>query len=99
MIPKKIKVESGALVILWSGGMENSIKLTNLRYNCPCALCAEQKEKEGNSYIPIYNEKEISIADMKTIGSYALGITCRDGHNTGIYNYELLYTLASDGKN
>jgi len=95
MNPVKIKVESGALFIFWSDGEENSVKLTNLRYFCPCALCVDDKNKKGEGFIPLYTNDETAVSEIKTIGNYAIGITWKDGHNTGIYNFEYLYNLTA----
>jgi DUF971 family protein len=93
MIPVSIKIADNRLVIVWNNGQNGSIKLANLRFHCPCAICMDEKEKKGAGYIPFYNDNESGIADIKQVGSYAVAITWKDGHNTGIYNYDYLEDL------
>lgn len=93
MFPRKIKIEMGNLFIDWDNEEKSCIKLADLRYNCPCAVCLEDKNKKGNGYIPLYNEKEMTVASVERIGNYAVGITWKDGHNSGIYNFEYLNKL------
>jgi DUF971 family protein len=99
MIPKQIKiVDKSKLNIKWKDGAESSVSLKYLRNECPCATCKgetvllktyrpAQKNLTGNSYF---------IKEIKQIGGYAVQITWKDGHNTGIYSWEYLQTLAND---
>jgi len=96
MVPVSIKIAGNRLAIVWNNGLQGTIKLANLRFNCPCAICVEDKEKKGAGYIPFYNDKELGIADIKQVGSYAVAVTWKDGHNTGIYNYDYLEVLAGN---
>lgn len=96
MSPKKININGELLSILWDDGIEGAVKLANLRFYCPCAICVEDKEKKGDGYIPFYSDRELTIGEIKQIGSYAIGITWNDGHNTGIYNYEILRALTTE---
>ena len=95
MIPKKIKVENNLFLIIdWDNDVQSKIKLSNLRINCPCAICNAEKDERSSSYIPIFSDEQLKINDIKIIGSYALGITWKDGHNTGIYEFEHLRSLS-----
>jgi DUF971 family protein len=96
VVPKKIKKETDKLTIIWNDDRVDSIKLVNLRHNCPCAICTENKEAKGKGFIPLYKSEEISIENIQTVGNYALGITWKDGHNTGIYDFD--YLMALTGK-
>ncbi len=93
MIPKEIKKEAEKLVVVWDNGEKQSIRISNLRFHCPCAICNKNKEIKGAGYIPLYKNEEISIVSIQTVGNYALGITWKDGHNTGIYDFEYLKKL------
>ena len=83
-----------SLFIKWDDGSENMIKLANLRRNCPCALCASEREVQSSSYIPIYLDEQLTINNIELIGNYAVGIGWKDNHNTGIYNFEQLKKLS-----
>jgi ATP-binding protein involved in chromosome partitioning len=94
MKPLKVKVrDKEFLDITWDNGKENSLKLSNLRNQCPCALCNAEKDEWSPSYIPLYTREQLNIVQIKVVGTYALGIEWEDGHNTGIYDYEYLYKL------
>lgn len=95
MFPAQIKIKDRKfLYIKWNDNTECTIKLANLRRNCPCAVCNSERDKQGKSYIPLFNEDEVTVKDVKIIGYYAVGIVWNDGHNTGIYEFERLKTLA-----
>jgi len=94
MTPVTIKVrDKEFLDITWDTGENQSIKLSNLRSNCPCATCYAEKEEWGSSYIPLYTKEQLTISKMEIVGTYALSIEWEDGHNTGIYDYKYLYNL------
>lgn len=93
MNPLKISVKNNSLNIFWNNGNETIISLQKLRSNCPCAVCAAEKESQSSSYIPIYSGEQLKIADLKLIGKYALGVTWKDGHNTGIFEFNHLLKL------
>lgn len=95
MFPLEIKVKEGKLLYLkWSDQTESYIKVANIRWNCPCAICAADREEKGCKYFPIYNSSEIKIKAIKPVGSYAISIEWEDDHNTGIYDYEYLRKLS-----
>jgi DUF971 family protein len=63
-----------------------------LRKNCPCAACVSEDTGErvlDERKIPL----DIDIESAQEVGRYAMGISFTDGHNTGIYRYELLRNL------
>lgn len=94
MKPIKIKVrEKEYLDITWDETGLKSIKLSNLRSNCPCALCHAEKDEWSASYIPLYTKEQLAITKIKIVGTYAVSIEWEDGHNTGIYDYDYLYGL------
>jgi len=94
MTPVKIRVENKNLLIKWDDDSENTIKLANLRMNCPCALCVSEREEQSNSYIPIYSDEQIGIKNINVVGNYALRINWKDEHNAGIYTFEQLKNIA-----
>lgn len=95
MFPKKIAVSEGThLSITWSNGGETEVKLANLRRLCPCANCVSEKENQSDTYLPIYSSQQIKIKSINMVGSYAVGITWGDDHNTGIYDFNYLLTVS-----
>jgi DUF971 family protein len=96
MKPLKLKVlNKKDLFIKWDDEAESKIPLKKLREFCPCALCINARDKQSKMYIPIFNENQILIASLSVVGSYAININWKDGHNTGIYDYPFLRRLAS----
>jgi DUF971 family protein len=43
-------------------------------------------------------KQEVGIDEIKTIGNYGISPVFTDGHQTGIYTWDLLYKLGSDYK-
>jgi len=96
MIPVQIKVkEKKYLFIKWNDNSESLIKLVNLRKNCPCSICTSEREKQGDKYIPIFSDEQITIKDIRVVGSYAIGIVWTDDHSTGIYDFNYLKYLSN----
>jgi DUF971 family protein len=40
-------------------------------------------------------DEEIRLESIWSVGNYALGVKWGDGHSTGIYTYDNLFTIAS----
>ena len=94
MKPTKIKVrDKEFLDVTWNNGKDLSIKLSNLRNGCPCAICHAEKDEWSSTYIPLYTKEQLTITKISTVGTYAISIEWQDGHNTGLYDYEYLYQL------
>lgn len=90
MIPKKIKAEEDFLKIYWDNNSESKIKLVNLRDNCPCAFCKAERKEKGEDFISLYLGDQIALDKIIPVGNYAIRVIWKDGHNTGIYDYEYL---------
>jgi DUF971 family protein len=41
-------------------------------------------------------KQDVTISDIRPVGNYAIAITFSDGHDSGIYSWDLLYQLGSD---
>jgi len=41
-------------------------------------------------------KEDVTITDIQPIGNYAIKLIFSDGHDTGIYSWDLLYKLGSD---
>lgn len=104
--PEKRALESG-LKITWSSGEESSLDSKTLRRNCPCAEClakrplkAAGKEKPSGrlslKIVKSEENEETNLLKVWAIGNYALGLQWGDGHDSGIYTYELLRTLSAE---
>ncbi len=41
-------------------------------------------------------KEDVVITDIRPVGLYAIGLTFSDGHGSGIYSWDLLYTLGAN---
>jgi DUF971 family protein len=100
MTPKQIKIfEKKKLQIVWNDGNESKIDLKYLRDECPCASCKGETVlmKTYRPAKPTTTTPEMyKINNIETIGGYAIQITWKDGHNTGIYTWDYLKQLDKD---
>lgn len=83
------------LVIDWSDGHRSVHTWTNVRRECPCAGCREERQKPPD---PFRILKPSELAPLKPVriepvGHYAYKITWSDGHDTGLYTLEHLREL------
>lgn len=98
MRPVDLQIIGTDLAIRWEDGQESFIPLLTLRRHCPCASCAGERDIFGNLYKgpdrPL-TPKATVLSRVEPIGSYAVQPTWADGHNTGLYTYELLRRLGA----
>ena len=90
---KIIKKEN--LFVKWDDGTESLIKIQTLRRFCPCATCASFREEQSKNFIPLYFRDQVTITKLSEVGNYAVAIQWKDGHNTGIYEFPYLRSLAN----
>lgn len=94
MLPLKIKVsDHDSLKVIWDDGSVTLSSLLELRKMCPCAICTSEVDKHSNSHT-IFRGDQVAIENISIVGSYALAISWRDGHNTGIYEFQYLKTIS-----
>jgi DUF971 family protein len=87
--------ESGrALLVEWQQGTSGRIPFADLRRACPCAGCRGELGSPGRFQIdPELHPGEDELADIALVGNYGLKVVWADGHDTGIYRFELLLEL------
>ena len=100
--PTKLeKPTETSLRITWSDGMVREYTLRELREACPCATCLEKR----NAAPPPANELPVmqpgqggaqTLVSMRPVGNYAYQLTYGDGHDSGIYMFELLRRLGRE---
>lgn len=97
MKPKQIKIlDKSKLYIKWDDETESTIGLKYLRDECPCANCKGETILLKTYRPPKLNfitEGMYEIRNIEVVGGYAIQITWKDGHNTGIYSWEYLKQL------
>lgn len=94
------------LHIRWSDGATSEIDSRTLRINCPCASCLQKRGdtthdkplSSGRSLLTVVKSdaaQEGNLQEVWPVGRYAIGMRWGDGHDTGIYPYELLRMLVA----
>ena len=104
------KTDDRKLIIRWQDGVHQTVSFRVLRNGCQCAHCLEkQKERDSNSAdgtaklsnpLPVLSMAEtqpLDIVKMEPAGNYGYKIRFSDGHSSGIYSFELLRALATEG--
>jgi|SRR5436190_23977300 len=91
------KLGDDRLRIVWSDGRRGTIAWSRLREVCPCAVCREERQRPPNP-LRVLKESEIPRGPLKPtaltpVGNYAYKVVWNDGHDTGIFPFEFLYSL------
>jgi len=88
--------DQGMMRIQWADGHESRYAYTALRDACPCATCREQRAMPQR-HDPFQMVDDATAAPepthLSTVGNYALNITWRDGHRSGIYPWDMLRAM------
>jgi DUF971 family protein len=86
-----------ALEITWEDGSRARLDGGRLRWACPCAECHGEMGTPGRlasaGQLP---EEELALDEVGLIGQYALQLSFRSGHNTGIYSFHYLKRLSDE---
>ena len=97
MNPKQIKIsEKTHLHIKWNDDSESKIDLKYLRNECPCANCKGETVllKTYRPAKKVSDNPDIyKIKNIQAVGGYAIQISWKDGHDTGIFSWEYLKKL------
>lgn len=101
LYPTNLQIVDGELQIDWSDGMVRRYSFGELRDACPCATCRELRRGEPEQSTDPMQLNVLSAAEaqptrvtaMKPVGNYAYTIVYSDGHDAGIYPFELLREL------
>jgi DUF971 family protein len=104
-VPKPLSVEldrQRGLRIRWSDGRLCDYPLPLLRKACPCAGCREERQNVSPTGLPVLatptvQREMVTAAGLELVGHYAVRLMWNDGHNAGIYDYELLHALCPAG--
>ena len=89
--PKSVEpTEDGQrLRIVWGDGHVSEYRPRALRLICPCAGCVE--EMTGRPLLnPAAVPEDVMPEAIHYVGRYALRFRWSDGHETGIYPWDLL---------
>lgn len=97
MQPKQIKiVDKEKMHIKWNEESETILSLKYMRDECPCAGCKGETillrtyrpPKLHSISLDMYKIERINV-----VGEYAIQISWKDGHETGIYSWDYIHQL------
>jgi DUF971 family protein len=95
--PKHVDISlSQGIQITWTDGHNSQYALEHLRKNCPCATCRHEQEAPAAATpaSPFQMYKPTTrLTGAEAVGRYAVRLQWADGHNTGIYSFDLLRDL------
>ena len=79
----------------WADDRRSDYDWEYLRWRCPCAHCAGEGGMPGQLVgRTSLNPEETEMVDVELVGRYAVQPTWQDGHDTGIYTFRVLRSLA-----
>ena len=90
MQPKSINRIREGIQIEWQDGHVSPYSDLELRRRCPCAVCKEIYDVDGRVPLAKLGPAAIQIDKVDPIGWYAFQFRFSDGHDTGIYSFEML---------
>lgn len=82
-----------ALRIRFDDGAAFEIPFELLRVESPSA---ENKGHGPNPLPPVTGKANVDVVRADPVGRYAVRISFDDGHDTGLYSWDLLYDLGRD---
>ena len=93
--PTEIKLhqKSRVLEIAFDDGKSFRLPYEFLRVHSPSA---EVRGHGPGQEVLQVGKKEVDIARVEPVGSYAIQLCFSDGHETGIYSWDLLYQLGEE---
>jgi DUF971 family protein len=95
--PVNLQLIGNEVAIRWSDGAETYFPLEALRRACPCAACGGEPDVMGRveKREVVLVPASFQLRSWQIVGGYALQPTWDDGHNTGLYSFSYLRSLAS----
>ena len=96
MIPKSVTLNKNKKSIQIEYPNNKFLLLTS-SYLRACSPSAENKNKHRKSGLSERKEafNSVMINKVEAVGNYAIRIIFDDGHNTGIFSWEYIYTIGS----
>jgi len=93
-------ISDDLLQIVWSDDQVRRYAVRELRDQCPCASCRENRNapQPPAVLLPVLSEAEtqpLRIMRMEPAGRYAYAIHFSDGHDTGLFTLESLRELGN----
>jgi DUF971 family protein len=86
----KLKRQSRLLQVNFDDNQSFDISCELLRVYSPSA-----EVQQHGSPVLVTHKKNVNISAIEAVGNYAVKLQFDDGHDTGIYSWEVLYRLGS----
>lgn len=89
----KLRRAENLLDVTFSDSAHFSLATEYLRVESPSA------EVQGHSaaeHVLVPGKANVAITNIEPIGNYAIRLTFSDGHNTGIYSWDILHRLGRE---
>lgn len=86
------QLDERTLAITWTDGRENRYDVVALRRACPCATCIDEWTRK-QILAPESVPESVRPVRIESVGAYALKVRFSDGHDTGIYTFQMLRAL------
>jgi len=102
LFPTALKLDGDhRLLITWSDQVTKAYRVRELRDACPCATCREKRNAPPADpfALPLLSKVDLEplrVQGMKPVGNYAYTISFSDGHDTGIFTFDLLRELGTE---
>ena len=94
-VPTQIVMTGEGVQIAWDTGKTCTYPYRYLRLQCACAACVE--EMTGRPILNVSSvPTDIIAADHLLVGKYAVQFLWTDGHDSGIYPFQMLLRLAAN---
>ena len=92
----KLRRSQGILEVTWHDALIHRYPIRDLRCACACAACVD--EHTGVRILDVDSvPTDVGIAGMELVGNYALKFEFSDGHDTGIFSWDRLHNIGTDG--
>lgn len=78
----------------WGDGFKSTIRIADLRQNCPCASCKTTHTEHIEGFeLPKVKFGEYTLKKIELAGNMGLKLTWGDKHDSGYYDWELLRAI------
>lgn len=96
--PREVQLIGNEVAILWEDGEESFLPMEFLRERSPSAENQGETDILGNRYGGDGPREfpGVTVTGWHWVGGYAVRFDFSDGHNTGIYSFQLLRALGKE---
>ncbi len=88
----KLRQQSRLLEVSFEDGQTFSLPFELLRVYSPSAAVRGHMPSQA---VLQTGKREVGITDVQPVGNYAVKLVFSDGHDTGIYSWDILYRLGA----